>query len=104
MLAKLGFLVRYIKWVIVCLSTVSYTVNVNGELTELFEAKKGLGQGDPISPYLSVICMEYLNKCLMELHYNRQFHYHPRCKTGLIHICFADDLLLFTRGDVDSVQ
>lgn len=62
-------------------------------------------QGDPISPYLFVICMEYLNRSLLGLHQNHGFHYHPRCKRlRLTHVCFADDLLLFTRGDLTSVQ
>lgn len=105
MLAELGFSYRYIRWIMACLTTVSYTVNVNRELTEPFEAKKGIRQGDPISPYMFVICMEYLYRCLLELQSNKQFHYHPRCKkVGLIHVCFSDDLLIFSRGDVNSVQ
>lgn len=60
MMVELGFPYRYIQWIMVCLTTISYTVNVNGECTELFEAKKGIWQGDPISPYLFVLCMEYL--------------------------------------------
>ncbi|XP_039683059.1 uncharacterized protein [Medicago truncatula] len=36
---------------------------------------------------------------------NAAFRFHPRCKRlNLIHVCFADDLLLFSRGDVDSVS
>lgn len=105
MLIELGFPIRYINWIMTCLTYVSYVVNVNGELTEPFEAKKGIRQGDPISPYLFVVCMEYLNRCLLELKYNRKFHFHPRCrKVGLIHVCFADDLLMFTRGDVESMK
>lgn len=89
----------------ICLISVSYIVNVNGETTEPIVAKKGLRQGDPISPYLFVICMEYLHRCLAGLHQNSEFHYHPRCKRmKLVHLCFADDLLLFTRGDGNSVQ
>lgn len=108
MMIELGFPHNYINWIMTCLNTVSYVINVNGDLTEAFEAKKGIRQGDHISPYLFVICMKYLNRCLLELKDNRlfhYFHYHPKCKrVGLIHLCFADDLLLFTRGDISSIR
>lgn len=78
---------------------------MNGEVSEVFQAQKGIRHGDPISPYLFVICMEYLNRCLLELKQQKEFHFHPRCKRlGLVNVCFADDLLLFARGDVSSVQ
>lgn len=50
--------------------------------------------------------MEYLSRCLLLLHQNRDFHYHPRCKRVLLtHFCFADEMLvLFTIGDVSSIQ
>lgn len=105
LLLDLGFPYGFVKWIMACLTTVSYTINVNGELTVPCEARKGLRQGDPISPYLFVLCMEYLNRCLLELQSNALFKFHPRCKSvGLTHVCFADDLLLFTRGDVNSVS
>ncbi|CAK8538444.1 unnamed protein product [Lathyrus sativus] len=43
-------------------STISYRFNVNGQLTDILEAKMGLRQGDPISPLLFVIVMECLNR------------------------------------------
>jgi len=104
LMLKLGFPYKFVNWVMACITTASYTFNVNGDLTSPFQAKKGLRQGDPISPYLFVICMEYLNRCLMQLKENSEFRYHPRCKRlHLMHICFVDDLLLFSRGDVGSV-
>lgn len=42
MMMELGFPHKYINWIMVCLTTVSYVINVNGELTEVFEARKGL--------------------------------------------------------------
>jgi len=105
LMLELGFPYKFVNWVMACLTTASYTFNVNGDLTRPFAAMKGLRQGDLISPYLFVICIEYHNRCLLQLRKNAAFHFHPRCKRlNLIHMCFADDLLLFSRGDVDSVS
>ena len=52
LMLELGFPYKFVNWVMACLTTASYTFNVNGDLTRPFVAKKGLKQGDPISPYL----------------------------------------------------
>ncbi|XP_059294566.1 uncharacterized protein LOC132047555 [Lycium ferocissimum] len=94
-----------IAWIICCISTVSYTFLVNGGLTHTMQARKGLRQGDPMSSYVFVLIMEYLNSCLGTLQSIPDFNFHPRCeRLGITHLCFADDLLLFARGDTGSVM
>ncbi|XP_060216818.1 uncharacterized protein LOC132644255 [Lycium barbarum] len=88
-----------------CVSTVNYSLLLNRGLTPSFQAKKGLRQGDPMSPYLFVLAMEYLNRSLKRLKMQPDFNFHPRCENlDLIHICFADDLLLCCRADKHSIQ
>ncbi|XP_019241129.1 PREDICTED: uncharacterized protein LOC109221121 [Nicotiana attenuata] len=73
-----------------CIKTVNYTVLVR--------------QGDPISPFVFAIVMEYLSRSLNELKKETTFQYHPRCrKLGITHMSFADDLLLFAKGDLSSI-
>ena len=61
-------------------------------------------QGDPLSSYLFVICMNVLSRLLDVAVVYRVFSYHPKCKkVGLTHLCFVDDLLIFTKGNVDFV-
>ncbi|XP_020258390.1 uncharacterized protein LOC109834785 [Asparagus officinalis] len=49
--------------------------------------------------------MEYLSRRLNQLQNDRLFRYHPKCKNlKITHLIFADDLLLFAKGDLYSVQ
>ncbi|XP_075074890.1 uncharacterized protein LOC142162436 [Nicotiana tabacum] len=84
---------------------MSYSFMINGELTKPFVVAKGLRQGDPMSPFLFVIAMEYLSRLLRGLKQVKEYKFHPRCgKLNITHINFADDLLMFARGDSSSVQ
>lgn len=57
-----------------------------------------------MSPYLFVIAMEYLNRILNTLQHTK-FQLHPRCKKlKIMQLSFANDLLMFSKGDAQSVQ
>lgn len=95
---------QFIKWIEGCVTTPRFSLVVNGGLVGYFKGKKGLRQGDPLSPYLFVIVIEVLSKLLDVAAKTKIFSYHPKCqRTGLTHLAFADDLLIFTKGHVDSV-
>lgn len=49
-LEGLAFPEKFTKWIMVCVRTVNYTILLNGETVEPFNAARGLRQGDPISP------------------------------------------------------
>ncbi|XP_075080266.1 secreted RxLR effector protein 78-like [Nicotiana tabacum] len=49
-LEGLAFPEKFTKWIMVCVRTVNYTILLNGETVEPFNAVRGLRQGDPISP------------------------------------------------------
>ncbi|XP_056691942.1 uncharacterized protein [Spinacia oleracea] len=101
----LGFPHRFVQWVFTCISTVSYSVLINGKPCTPFQEKKGLRQGDPMSPFLFAIGMEYLSKHLHELQSQPDFNFHPRCgKLALTHLMFADDLLLFCRDKAEILN
>ncbi|CAN4117930.1 unnamed protein product [Withania somnifera] len=94
-LTELKFPAKVIKWIMQCVTTVTYSVL----------AQRGVRQGDPLSPFLFVLAMDYLTRLLKSLHSNADFHYHPRCKKQrIIQLSFADDLLLFCRGELKSVR
>lgn len=105
MLAELGFPANFVNWVMQCLYSLSYSILINGCPTKPILAKKGPRQGDPMSPYLFALGMEYLSRCLATLAENLEFSFHPRCKKlYLTHMMFGDDLLMLSRADEASVK
>lgn len=86
-------------------TTTSYSLSINGENIGFFKGQRGLRQGDPISPFLFMICMEYLSRKLNQATPEDCFNYHPKCeKLKLCNLAFADDLMIFTLGDFLSVK
>nr|XP_016500683.1 PREDICTED: uncharacterized protein LOC107819114 [Nicotiana tabacum] len=57
----------FVRWIMVCISTVSYSIVINGKSSAPFTAKRGVRQGDPLSPFLFVIAMDYLSRLLKTL-------------------------------------
>ena len=53
---------KYIHWIQTCVTTTSFSVQVNGELAEYFASERGLRQGCSLSPYPFVICMNVLSR------------------------------------------
>uniref|UniRef100_A0A803Q0X5 Reverse transcriptase domain-containing protein n=1 Tax=Cannabis sativa TaxID=3483 RepID=A0A803Q0X5_CANSA len=98
-------LARFISWIMTCLRATSYTILMNGRVQDNFQGKKGLRQGDPLSPLLFVLIMEYLTRRLSMAASTPGFRYHPLCKSlKLVNLCFADDLILFSKGNIQSIQ
>ncbi|XP_026383554.1 uncharacterized protein LOC113279057 [Papaver somniferum] len=60
-LTKMGLPHHWVKLTNQCVSTVSYSVLLNGIPTGFFKPKRSLRQGDPLCPYLYIICSQALS-------------------------------------------
>ncbi|PNY13870.1 ribonuclease H [Trifolium pratense] len=84
----------------------SNTILWNGSKTEPFSPMRGLRQGDPLSPYLFVLCMERLGMMISSSVSNGSWKPMQITKDGtkLSHLFFADDVLLFAKANVSQAR
>ncbi|GJU14333.1 putative RNA-directed DNA polymerase [Tanacetum coccineum] len=101
-----GFPPTMIKWIMTRVSSASFSLCINGNVHGYFKGKRGLRQGDLLSPYLFTLVVEILTLILKRrVHLSESFRFHHHCDDmELINVCFADDLFIFSRGNTNSVR
>ena len=87
-----------------CVTTVSYSIMVNGEPKGLIKPSRGLRQGDSLSLYLFLFYAEGLNAILRQAVISGDIHGFSLCQNGpkLTHLFFADDCLIFYRSTLEE--
>ena len=90
-LLKLSFHDDWVALLMECITTVSYSILVNGEPKGLLRPSRGLRQGDPLLPYLFLFCAEGLNVLLREAALRGEIHGFSICRNGpkLTHLFFC---------------
>ena len=82
-----------------------FSISINGSLVGYFKRARGVRQGDPLSLYLFVLAINVLCKMIDTAANYGVINYHPKCKrVKLTHLCFADDLLIFVKRNMKSVN
>lgn len=96
---------KFITWIRTCICSPSFSVSINGVSSGYFKSRTGLHQGDPLSPILFVMMMNILSLMLNKAAEDGNFDYHLGCgDLKLMHLCFADDLLIFLDGSEKSLE
>ncbi|CAJ2646720.1 unnamed protein product [Trifolium pratense] len=96
-MGRMSFPTLWRKWIRECVGTATASVLVNGSPTDEFPLRRGLRQGDPLSPFLFLLAAEGLN-VLMEAMVARNLFtgYSIGGQESIMvsHLQFADDTLL----------
>ena len=104
MLFRINLPMNLIDIIMSYISTVSTFILVNGDALDPIYPSRGIRQGDPLSSYLFILCMEFLGQLVEE-----------KCKENLwqpikvsqsgpafSHLIFADDIVFFAKADLTN--
>jgi hypothetical protein len=105
-MAKMGFCSQWIKWIMMCVETTDYSILVNANVAGPITPSRGLQQGDPLSPYLFIICAEGLSALIRQAEARGDIHSVKICQNAPIvsHLLFADDCFLFFRANIAEAE
>jgi hypothetical protein len=109
LLKRCGFGERWCSWIKYCISTVRFSILINGSLSDFFGSSRGVKQGDPLSPFLFVLVMEAFSR-MIDAIYSRGlisgFFVGPRDhgQVEVSHLLFADDTLVFCGADASQIS
>ncbi|WMV25589.1 hypothetical protein MTR67_018974 [Solanum verrucosum] len=108
-LKRMGFGVKWINWIRHCISTVSFSVLINGSPVGFFKAERGLRQGDPLSPFLFILAMEGLNNTVKKAKHigwinGFEMERRDNSSMDITHLQYADDTLTFCDANVDQLK
>ena len=106
---EMGFHENWVRLVMETNRTVSYSILINGTPQGFIKPTRGIRQGDPLSPYLFLLCSEGLNGLIKNSVATGDLRGFSLCKNGpqISHLFFADDSVIFCRakmGDVQALQ
>ncbi|WMV54989.1 hypothetical protein MTR67_048374 [Solanum verrucosum] len=109
MLEKMGFGLKWRQWIKFCISSVSFSVLINGCPSGFFGSQRGIRQGDPLSPFLFLLVMEGLNNMIMNANREGWLRGFEVARAGreslkITHLQYADDTLIFCDAEEDHLK
>ena len=89
-----------------CVTSVKYVIRINGQPCDLIQPTRRLRQGDPLSPYLFLICVEGLSALLHLATHRKAIKGVAASARGprVSHLFFANDSLVFGRASVSDAK
>ena len=97
---KTGFHEKWIQLIMQCITTVSYSMIINGSVHGCIFPTRGLRQGDPLSPYLFLLCVDGFSSLIKDAARNQMLSGISICRGCYMvtHLFFANDSLLFCKA------
>jgi hypothetical protein len=103
---KMGFLEKWIQFIMMCVEIVDYSVIVNKEMVGTGIPGRGLRQGGPLSPYLFILCAEGLSALIINTENRGVLQGVRVCRSAprLSHLLFAKDCFFFFQAEENQAR
>lgn len=95
-----------VRIIMSCLKSMSYSMLLNGQLVANIKPSRGLQQGDPLSPYLFLLCVMGLQSLIHQVEVDGNIQGVAICRNDprVSHLFFTDDSVLFCRASMEKCQ
>ena len=108
LLERMGFGEKWRGQICTCITTVQFSVLVNGSPCGCFGSSRGSRQGDPSSPLLFILVMEVFSRMLQKIEEDKPikgFKVGNYIAGGLSvsHLLFVDDTTLFCDANTEQI-
>lgn len=106
MLQRVGFSQGWIDMIMRCVKTARFSVKLNGGFSHSFVPSRGLRQGDPLSPYLFLFCVEGFSALLKKAQQEKEICgvSFGNTRPHVTHLLFADDSIVFLEGSQSNLE
>ena len=96
-LRGMGFLEHWVTLIMRCVTSISLLAMLSGSPCDVFGPERGLRQGDPLSPYLFILCAEIQSGLIVKAQERQAIRgvRVTRSAPEISHIFFADDSIMF---------
>jgi hypothetical protein len=105
-LTAMGFHSKILNSIMQCINSVTFSILINGSPTDSFKPQRDIRQGDPLSPYLFILCAEVLSGIIDKSQKDGLIHGIAIATNAppISHLLYADDNILFCRAKRDEAK
>jgi hypothetical protein len=105
-LKQFGFSTTFCNWIQAILSSAYLSISINGSQHGFFNCKRGVRQGDPLSPLLFCLAEEVLSRGISKLVVDGNMELIKGSRNSLVpsHCLYANDIMVFCSGKLSCIQ
>lgn len=104
MMLCMGFPEKFAHMIYECIFIATFSIPLDGSPVGYLDSNRGITQGDPLSPFLFAVAMEYFKILLDMEFYEGNITPVFSIKPTLVHLLYADGTLVFSKANIKRMK